>query len=114
PAPTAPPAPTMTNRASSMVLGIDLGTTYSCAAFMRDGLPDIVPMDAGYRTLPSVVTITANEQVVGRAAYDRIATHPKHTVYGSKRLLGRRFISRAVQDARKSFDYEIVSDEGGN
>src|SRR5205807_1351051 len=79
PAPAAPAPPSQATHGSSMVLGIDLGTTYSCAAFMRDGLPDVVPMDAGYRTLPSVVTITANEQVVGRAAYDRIATHPKNT-----------------------------------
>ncbi|HVO30549.1 MAG TPA: TIGR02266 family protein [bacterium] len=109
PGPAAPIAP-----AQEIVLGIDLGTTFSCAAFVQNGEVQVVPVDSGARTIPSVVTITSNDQVVGRAAYDRIATHPKNTIYGSKRLLGRKFISRAVQDARKYFDYEIVSDENGN
>lgn len=100
--------------ASDVVLGIDLGTTYSCAAFLKEGVPEVLALDAGYRTTPSVVTLLPNEQIVGRAAYDRIATHPKNTIYGSKRLLGRKYISRAVQDAKKYFDYEIVSDENGH
>lgn len=100
---------------SPVVVGIDLGTTYTCAAVVRDHNVQVIHLDDGFRTMPSVVHIKSeNEVIVGRTALDQMVTDAKRTIYGSKRLLGRKFGSRPVRDASKYFDYEIVKGEGGD
>lgn len=92
-----------------IVLGIDLGTTYSCAAYVQAGKPRIIPSEKGYATLPSVVGMSRKgEIIVGHAAMDQMVTKPEDTIYGSKRLIGRKFNSLIVQRMREFMTYQIV------
>lgn len=96
-----------------IVLGIDLGTTYSCAAYVGDGIPRVIPSEKGYTTMPSVVGLSPKgEIVVGHPAMDQMVTKPSETIYGSKRLVGRKFNSYIVQEMRQFMSYPIV--EGSN
>lgn len=100
--------------ASTLVMGIDLGTTYSCVAIARDGKPEVVSLAGGHRTIPSVVFAPDDaEEVIGWSAYDRLASNPRETIYGHKRLLGRSFGDPAVEDARQRFEYQIAEGEQG-
>jgi molecular chaperone DnaK len=96
------------------VIGIDLGTTNSCAAVARGGKAEVLTSRQGYRTLPSVVAYDAQGRLlVGQAAKAQMVVNPRNTVYGSKRLVGRPFASPTVQACRDRFHYEIVEGEGG-
>jgi len=98
-----------------IVLGIDLGTTNSCCAIVKDGRPFIIPSDKGHSTIPSVVAIDPmGEIIVGHAAKAQMEINPKKTVYGSKRLVGRPFESPIVRQVRDRFHYEIVSGKDGH
>jgi molecular chaperone DnaK len=96
------------------ILGIDLGTTFSCAAIVRNRKVEIIPAKGGQRTMPSVVSIIGGKTEVGWSAYERLATHPKNTIFGVKRLLARRFRTKAVQDALQYYGCDIVQDEQGD
>ncbi len=92
-------------------IGIDLGTTYCCAAQVRDGRPQVIASRLGYTTLPSIVHYDAQGQVtVGHAAERRMVLDPASSVYGSKRLLGRTFQSEVRERYQPHFSYELVSD----
>lgn len=108
-----PRSPALTYPPSELVLGIDLGTTYSCAAVVRNGRPEVILSDQGHRTIPSVVHVGGDNIIVGWAASDKVTTHPQNTIYGSKRLLSRQFTSQAVRDAQTYFDYKVVADPNG-
>jgi len=96
------------------ILGIDLGTTNTCVASVRNKIPKVVPTDRGNLTLPSVVAYTAkNEWLVGAVAKDQIVTNPRNTVYGAKRLIGRQYSSRVVQELKNYFTYPIVEGPNG-
>ncbi|MFZ5469783.1 MAG: TIGR02266 family protein [Myxococcota bacterium] len=99
-----------------VVLGIDLGTTNSRVAVFQDGAAHLVPLDDGRVTaIPSVVTIDEKGHVlVGTRAKALMLTAPQHTIYGAKRLLGRRARSRVMHELAKRFPYSIVSDEAGD
>jgi molecular chaperone DnaK (HSP70) len=98
---------------SSRVIGIDLGTTNSCAAIVMDGKPAVIPTRKGYRTVPSIVAYTSDGRLlVGHAAKDQMELNPKNTVYGSKRLIGRPYSSRAVLQMKDRFHYEIIEGPG--
>lgn len=74
------------------VLGIDLGTTFSCAGVYRDGQVEIIPNELGNRVTPSVVSfVTADDVLVGTPAKDQLVTNPDRTIYDVKRLIGRTF-----------------------
>src|SRR5438105_15132269 len=76
------------------VIGIDLGTTYSCAAYARDGKPQVLPSREGHRTVPSIIALsTRGKMIVGHPAKGQLLTNPKLTVYGAKRLIGRAYES---------------------
>jgi molecular chaperone DnaK len=95
-------------------IGIDLGTTYSCAAIMEQGKPRIIKSRLGYATIPSVVTFDdRGEPVVGQPAERRMITEPANTIYGSKRLLGRTFLKGLRSRFQPHFRYELVSDDDG-
>ena len=99
---------------SRAIVGIDLGTTNSCAAAVKDGRPYVIPSREGYNTVPSVVALNARHRiVVGHLARAQLLTNPRATVYGAKRLVGRPFESDAVQEIRSKFAYEIVPDPDG-
>ncbi len=96
------------------IVGIDLGTTNTCVAHVRNRIPRVVPTDRGNLTLPSVVALSAtNEILVGGAAKDQLLTNPRNTIYGAKRLIGRKFGSRVVQDLRSYYSYDIVEGPQG-
>ncbi len=94
---------------SSRVIGIDLGTTNSCASVVIDGKPRVIPSRKGYRTIPSIVAYDKNGRLlVGHAAKDQQEINPTNTIYGSKRLIGRPFSSPAIRQMRDRFHYEII------
>jgi molecular chaperone DnaK len=110
--PTRTPAPARPR--STAVIGIDLGTTNSCAALARAGRADVLASRQGHRTLPSVVAYDSHGRLlVGHPAKAQMVVNPRHTVYGSKRLVGRPFASPTVQACRDRFHYEIVEGERG-
>jgi molecular chaperone DnaK len=112
PMPGSPAAPAP--RRPAPVIGIDLGTTNSCAAVVRNGKVEVLASRDGHRTIPSVVAYDAHGRLlVGHAAKAQIVVNPRHTVYGSKRLVGRPFWSPTVQACRDRFHYEIVEAPGG-
>ncbi len=100
---------------SKRVIGIDLGTTNSCAAVVDGGKPHVLASKQGYTTIPSVVAYDAQGRLlVGQPAKRQMVVNPKNTVYGSKRLVGRPFASPTVQACRDRFHYEIVEGPGGS
>jgi molecular chaperone DnaK len=104
----APPTP------AGKIVGIDLGTTYSCVAIAEGGKARVLESKQGYRTLPSIVAYDAQGRLlVGQPAKAQMIVNPRHTVYGAKRLVGRPFASPTVQACRDRFHYEIIPGEGG-
>ncbi|EPX55084.1 Chaperone protein DnaK [Cystobacter fuscus DSM 2262] len=100
-----------------IVLGIDLGTTNSCMARVdpATGQARVLLNREGERTTPSVVAFDASGRVtVGSAARRQTALHPRDTIFGAKRLVGRRFADPAVQAMRKLLPYEVAADPAGN
>jgi molecular chaperone DnaK len=97
------------------VIGIDLGTTNSVVATVRDGLPVVISNRSGQPLTPSVVAIAKNgKRLVGALAKRQAITNPENTVYAAKRLIGRRWGSRELEDARKVLPYELVPGPEGN
>jgi len=91
------------------VLGIDLGTTYSCVAIVEQGAPVVIANKGGYRTTPSMVAFTAGKRrLVGHLAKRQSVTNPKNTVYGAKRFIGRKWHSEIVQDMRSHVPFRLV------
>ena len=96
------------------VIGIDLGTTNSVAAYLEGGQAVIIPNKEGSRLTPSVVAFTKNGEIlVGQLARRQAITNPKNTIYSIKRLMGRRYDDPEVERARKVLPYEIVPGEHG-
>ena len=97
------------------VIGIDLGTTNSCVAIMSGGDPVVIANAEGSRTTPSVVGITDKaERLVGQIAKRQAITNPENTIFSVKRLMGRKFRSREVQEAAKRLPYKVVEADNGD
>jgi molecular chaperone DnaK len=97
------------------IIGIDLGTTNSCVAVIEGGVPTVIPNSEGGRTTPSVVAEnSAGERLVGQIARRQAVTNPKQTIFAVKRLIGRRFDSREVENAKKVLPYEIAAADNGD
>jgi molecular chaperone DnaK len=97
------------------VIGIDLGTTFSCVAIMSGGDPVVIPNAEGSRITPSVVGFTdKGEQLVGQIARRQAITNPENTIFSIKRLIGRKFNSPEVQAATKRLPYKIVEAANGD
>jgi molecular chaperone DnaK len=91
------------------VIGIDLGTTNSVVAVVHGGVPTVIPNRSGYRLTPSVVAIAKNgKRLVGQLARRQAVTNAERTVVAVKRLMGRKFSSRALQDALPRLPYTVV------
>ena len=91
-------------------LGIDLGTTYSCVAVWQNGQADIIPNESGNRTTPSIVSFTNKERLIGDAAKNQMVKNYKNTVYDAKRLIGRLYNDKEVQQDKKLWPFKVIED----
>jgi molecular chaperone DnaK len=99
----------------SKVIGIDLGTTNSCVAIMEGGNVKVIENSEGARTTPSIVAFLANnERTVGASAKRQAVTNPQNTIFGIKRLIGRRFEDPTTQKDKGLVPYKIVPSANGD
>ena len=105
----AAPAPGASSN-SDLIIGIDLGTTYSCVGVWRPESEsvDIIANSEGSRTTPSMVAFTPSERLIGQAAQAQAAMNPTNTVFDAKRLIGRSLQDSALADDLKRFPFKVV------
>ncbi|WP_187428428.1 Chaperone protein DnaK [Roseobacter fucihabitans] len=94
------------------VIGIDLGTTNSCISIMDGSQPRVIENSEGARTTPSIVAFTDDERLVGQPAKRQAVTNPENTVFGVKRLIGRRFDDADLAKDKKNMPFNVI--DGGN
>src|SRR6266850_402714 len=95
------------------VVGIDLGTTFSLAAYMDDGRPAVVRDESGTALVPSVISFFEDGTVlVGSAARQRALSDPEHTIFSVKRLMGRTLAD--LERELKLIPHQIVEREVGD
>ena len=99
----------------SKIIGIDLGTTNSCVAVMEGSDAKVITNPEGGRTTPSIVAVSdSKERLVGQIAKRQSITNPENTVFGVKRLVGRKYASKEIQDDIKILPYKIEQAENGD
>lgn len=97
------------------IIGIDLGTTNSCVAVLENGKYKIIPNAEGHNTTPSVVAFANNgEKLVGQVAKRQSVTNPTKTLFGVKRLVGRKATDAEVEKFRKVAPFEIIANKNGD
>ena len=96
----------------SKVIGIDLGTTNSCVALMDGSQARVIENSEGARTTPSIVAFTEDERLVGQPAKRQAVTNPENTIFGVKRLIGRRVDDSDLAKDKKNMPFSVV--DGGN
>ena len=94
------------------VIGIDLGTTNSCIAIMDGSQPRVIENAEGARTTPSIVAFTDDERLVGQPAKRQAVTNPDNTIFGVKRLIGRRNDDADLAKDKKNLPFNVI--DGGN
>ncbi|MEM6480257.1 MAG: molecular chaperone DnaK [Pseudomonadota bacterium] len=96
----------------SKVIGIDLGTTNSCVAIMDGSQARVIENSEGARTTPSIVAFTDDERLVGQPAKRQAVTNPENTIFGVKRLIGRRADDSHLAKDKKNMPFAVI--DGGN
>lgn len=97
------------------VIGVDLGTTYSCIAYLEGNDPRVIPNLEGLPTTPSVVSFTSTgEKLIGNLAMRQAVTNPENTFYAIKRLMGKKFNSDEIQEARKKIPFKLAEAPNGD
>lgn len=103
----------VTAQPAGPVIGIDLGTTYSCVGYYKNGRVEIIANDQGNRITPSYVAWDASgERLIGDAAKNQATIHPESTVFDVKRLIGRGYSDKTVQNDIKLLPYKIINNNG--
>lgn len=97
------------------VIGIDLGTTYSCIAYLDGEEPRVILNQEGQTTTPSVVSFTSSgERLVGNLALRQAITNPEKTIFAIKRFMGKKYNSEEVSEARKKLPYRLSEADNGD
>uniref|UniRef100_A0A6C0JEX8 Uncharacterized protein n=1 Tax=viral metagenome TaxID=1070528 RepID=A0A6C0JEX8_9ZZZZ len=94
-----------------VAIGIDLGTTYSCVGVWQNDHVEIIANDQGNRTMPSYVSFTQDERLIGEAAKASAANNATNTVFDAKRLIGNNFNDEKVQSDMKHLSYKVIDRE---
>ncbi len=97
----------MTNKKA---FGCDLGTCYSCVGIWQNGRVEIIANEQGNRTTPSVVSFSDTERLIGDAAKNQATMNSKNTISDAKRLIGRKFSEKIVQEDIKLWSFDVVND----
>jgi L1 cell adhesion molecule like protein len=99
---------------SDIIIGIDLGTTYSCFGIYKDGKVEIIANEMGNRTIPSYVSFTSEERYIGETAKNMAGQNPKNTVYDVKRLIGRKYSDEKLQNDLEHLTFNVKKADNGN
>ncbi|CAN1298651.1 Heat shock 70 kDa protein BIP3 [Linum perenne] len=95
-----------------VVIGIDLGTTFSCVAVARQGTIEIIANDQGNRTTPSFIAFSSEERLIGEAPKNQATLNPRRTFFDVKRLIRKKFDDPEVQNDIKYLPYPVVNIDG--
>ena len=99
----------MATAVKGRAIGIDLGTTYSCVGVWQNDHVEIIANDQGNRTMPSYVSFTKDERLIGEAAKSNAASNTKNTVFDSKRLIGKNYNDENIQRVLKHLSYNVIN-----
>lgn len=99
---------------NAVAIGIDLGTTFCCNAIYRNNRIEIIPTNSGGRTTPSYISFTDTDIMIGESAKSNVGNNPFNTVYDVKRMMGRQYDDKILQNDFKHFSFKVEKDEKTN